>query len=810
MDTFASRFAAARRAVIDMSLSDLNPQQRAAAEAADGPVLILAGAGSGKTTVLIRRIACLLRFGRAADTEELPAGATEEDLEFLERYARFASPEDRERAEKLCALEPALPWQILAITFTNKAAGELTSRLENMLGAEAGDVWTSTFHSACLRMLRRNRDRLGLNGQDFTIYDTADSQSLVKRVLKDLDLEEKTYSPRSVLNYISAAKNKLLYPEDCMKDAGMDLRRQQLAEVYREYRKRMLQADAMDFDDLLLNTVRLLESDPEVLEYYRRRFKYILVDEYQDTNMLQYRLVSLLAGERKNLCVVGDDDQGIYKFRGATIQNILEFEQDFPGARVIKLEQNYRSTGTILDAANAVIRHNQGRKGKTLWTANGKGESITLFTAGNENEEAQYVAGQILAAYSAGERWGDNAVLYRVNALSNRLEYALKRNGIPYRIYGGTRFYDRAEIKDMLAYLCVIANPGDDLRLRRIINNPPRGIGDATVERAGELAAREGRTLFDILSHGEEYPELHRSLKGVRAFVGLVNELRAQRTQTLDVLYDELLRRSGYVAMLEERDSQENITRLENIRELKTNILSFIKERSGVGTLEDFLDEMALYSDTDEMGKEGDCVSLMTIHSAKGLEFPTVFLVGSEDGLFPGTRAIGEDEELEEERRLCYVAITRAKKKLYVTNARQRMVFGRTQNNMLSRFIEDIPEEYLQKLPKRDAGTKGGYPGYPGADRSGSGASSYGSGYAARPSAPQRPVRKPLYTQPVKPAAPGTDYRVGDRVKHKAFGEGTVLTVKPVGPDKLLEVAFDSSGTKKLMLSAAARFLTKA
>ena len=805
MDTFTTRFLAARKAVIDMSLKDLNPQQRQAAEAAEGPLLILAGAGSGKTTVLIRRIACLLRFGRAADSEEIPPEMTEEDLEFLERYVRFGSPEDRERAEALCALDPAMPWQILAITFTNKAAEELTARLEKLLGTDAGDLWTSTFHSACVRILRRNRDRLGLNGEDFTIYDTADSQSLIKRILKDFAMEEKSYPPRSVLSFISSAKNSMKDPEECRKSAGIDLRRQQLADVYQEYRKRMLQADAMDFDDLLLNAVRLLEKDEEVLDYYRRKFRYILVDEYQDTNMLQYRLVSLLAGERKNLCVVGDDDQGIYKFRGATIQNILEFEEDFPGARVIKLEQNYRSTGTILDAANAVIRHNQGRKGKTLWTSNEKGDAITLYTAGNENEEAQYVASRILASYSAGGSWRDHAVLYRVNALSNRLEYAMKRNGIPYRIYGGTRFYDRAEVKDMLAYLAVIANPGDDLRLRRILNNPPRGIGDTTVERAIQLAAEQGCSLFDLLCRAEEYPELRRGLNGIRSFTGMIRDLREKRTETLDVLYDELLRRSGYVTMLEERDTQENITRLENIQELKTNILSFIRERSGVGTLEDFLDEMALYSDTDEMGKEGDCVSLMTMHSAKGLEFPTVFLVGSEDGLFPSTKAIGEEEELEEERRLCYVAITRAKKKLYITNARQRMVFGRTQNNMLSRFIQDIPEEYLQKLPARENGGGEGFRAFHTEQPS---RSASGGSYASRRQEHPRPAPKPLYSAPKSTAAAYVP-QVGERVKHKAFGCGTVLTVKPVGPDKMLEIAFDGSGTKKLMLSAAARFLQK-
>ena len=811
MDTFTSRFLKARRAVIRMSLQGLNPQQCEAAEAADGPLLILAGAGSGKTTVLIRRIACLLRFGRAADTDEIPDWVTEEDLEFLERYVRLRSPEDRERAEELCALDRAMPWQIMAITFTNKAAGELTSRLEAMLGEEANDVWTSTFHSACVRILRRNSRYLGLQSGDFTIYDTADSQSLIKRILKDMDLDEKAYAPRSVLNTVSAAKNGMKGPDALRAEAGMDIRRQKIAEVYGEYVRRMRQADAMDFDDLLLNTVLLLQREPEVLEYYQRRLHYILVDEYQDTNMLQYRLVRLLAGERRNLCVVGDDDQGIYKFRGATIQNILDFEKDFPGARVVKLEQNYRSTGNILEAANEVIRQNRGRKGKTLWTSNEKGEPITLYTAGNENEEAQYVAGQILAAYTAGGKWGDNAVLYRLNALSNRLEYALKRNGIPYRIYGGTRFYDRAEVKDMLAYLCVIANPGDDLRLQRILNNPPRGIGDATVEKAAQLAEEKGASLFSILCDAEQYPGLAKgkTLAGIRSFTGIIRDLREKRTETLEDLYDALLERSGYQAMLEERETQENVTRLENIRELKTNIISFVRERSGVGTLEDFLDEMALYSDTDELGSGGDCVSLMTMHSAKGLEFPTVFIVGAEDGLFPGTRAIGEEEELEEERRLCYVAVTRARRKLYITNAKQRMVFGRTQNNMLSRFIRDIPEEYLRKLPRHEQpsgyGEEYGARGeYGGQRRTGP----YNARTAWQRSAPP-PAPRRVPAAPERPART-LELRVGDRVKHKAFGEGTVLTLRSVGPDSMLEIAFDSSGTKKLMLSAAARFLSKA
>ena len=807
MSDWKERFVEARRKIIDETWPDLNPEQRKAVAAAEGPLLILAGAGSGKTTVLIRRIACLLKFGIAADSDALPPGASEEDAEFLERYARLRSPEDRERAEALCALEPAAPWQIIAITFTNKAADELVARLERMLGPDAVDVWASTFHSACVRILRKNVQYLGLFGRDFAIYDTADSQSLIRRILKDLDLDEKKFAPRAMLSAISAAKNAAILPEKYLNEAGEDPWKKTVGQVYAEYRKRMLQSDAMDFDDLLLYTVLLLENSQETREYYQRRFRYVLVDEYQDTNVLQYRLVHLLAGPRQNLCVVGDDDQGIYKFRGATIQNILDFEEDYPGARVIKLEQNYRSTGTILEAANAVIRENRGRKGKTLWTANDKGEKIVLYTAQSENDEAQYIAGQILASVTAGGNFRDHAVLYRVNALSNRLEYALKRNGIPYRIYGGTRFYDRAEVKDMLAYLCVVANPGDTLRLRRIINNPPRGIGDTTLERAAALAAEEGKSLFEILRGAEEYKELHRSLNNIRAFVAVIEETRQLLDGPLDELYDFLLRRSGYVNMLESKDLQENVTRLENVLELKTNIASFMKERGGTGTLADFLDEMALYSDTDEMSDEDNRVSLMTMHSAKGLEFPTVFIAGAEDGIFPGLKSIGDDAEMEEERRLCYVAITRARTKLYITNARQRMVFGRTQNNLLSRFISAVPEELLEKLPKERRNN---------AAWSGTGASSYTptreygvSTYSARYREDARRKPAPAARRPAPAGEVKLALRPGDTVAHSAFGRGTVLTVRPMGPDSILEIAFEKEGTKKLMLSSAGRFMKK-
>ena len=811
MSDLNERFLSARRKIIDAAWPDLNPQQLKAVKATEGPLLILAGAGSGKTTVLIRRIASLLKFGRAADSDDVPFDVTEEDVELVERYARLHSPEDRERAEGLCALDVPAPWQIIAITFTNKAADELVSRLEKMLGPEAADVWASTFHSACVRILRRYVQVLGLFGRDFTIYDTADSQSLIKRILKDMDLDEKKFTPRSMLSAISAAKNAAILPEKYLEEAGPDLWKKTVGQVYMEYRKRMLQADAMDFDDLLLYTVLLLENSSEAREYYQRRFRYVLVDEYQDTNILQYRLVHLLAGERQNLCVVGDDDQGIYKFRGATIQNILDFEKDYPGARVIKLEQNYRSTGTILDAANAVIRENRGRKGKTLWTDNERGEVITLFTAASENDEAQYIAGRILADISAGGNYRDHAVLYRVNALSNRLEYALKRNGIPYRIYGGTRFYDRAEVKDMLAYLCVVANPGDTLRLRRIINQPPRGIGDTTVERAAAIALGESRTLYEVLQHAEEYPELKRSAGSIRGFVSIIEETRQLAEGPLDELYDFLLQRSGYVAMLEAKDLQENVTRLENVLELKSNIVNFMKERSGGGTLQDFLDEMALYSDTDEMSDEDNRVSLMTMHSAKGLEFPTVYIAGAEDGLFPGLRSIGDDAEMEEERRLCYVAVTRARKKLYITNARQRMVFGRTQNNLPSRFISSVPEELMERLPKEKRET-GGWSTtqqskYRPAENRLGGYNRPGTGYSHERSPAFSASRPAPKTQPK--SNPPMKLSAGDTVDHIAFGRGTVLGVRPMGPDCILEIAFEREGTKKLMLSSAGKFMKK-
>ena len=787
MTAFEERFLKARRALIRADFTKLNDRQQEAVLATEGPLLILAGAGSGKTTVLIHRIANLLKYGCASDSEEMPPDADEGMLRLLEQ----GGPE----AERCAALRPVEPWRILAITFTNKAAGELKGRLERMLGEGANDIWACTFHSACVRILRRDAEKLGF-ADNFTIYDTADSQSLLKRILKEQNLDEKQYPPRSVLGEISRAKDAQLGPAEyrAQAAAASDYRKAKIALVYEEYMRRLFAANAMDFDDLIYFTVKLLQEDEDVRSYWQRRFRYVLIDEYQDTNHLQYLLASLLAGGWGNICVVGDDDQSIYKFRGATIENILSFEDEYRGCRVIRLEQNYRSTSHILDAANAVIRNNLGRKGKELWTDQGTGYKIQQYTADNENEEAQYVASHILASYSQGSNWRDNAVLYRMNAQSSQLEFAFKRNGIPYRIIGGTRFFDHAEIKDMLAYLNVICTPADDLRLSRIINSPPRGIGERSVETARALAAENGCSLYEIVSHADRYVELSRAAVKMRLFANLIEELRAFASRNPpDALYDELLEKTGYLRLLQESDDEKDKTRAENVEELKSSMLSFMKD-SGDETLEGYLANVALYTDLDTYDRDSDAVVMMTMHSAKGLEFPTVYLVGMEEGIFPGIRAIGESAEMEEERRLCYVAITRAKRQLYLTCARQRMLFGRTTANRASRFIDEIPEEHIDKyIPK-----------------------GYSYREPSRETMFARPRQEPRQhsiaapaAQPKPAAKAAPDFRLGDAVQHKAFGPGVITRLTPMGGDYLVEINFEKVGPKKLMLRVAALNMTK-
>ena len=812
MNDFQQRYVSARRRVIAGDLRQLNEAQRRAAMATEGPLLLLAGAGSGKTTVLIQRIYTLLTYGRGGDTDFVPEGAGEEDLAFLEGFPDRPSPEEADRARRLCAVDPPRPWEIIAITFTNKAAGELKERLAARLGPAAEGVWASTFHSACVRILRRDIDRLGF-AKDFTIYDADDSRRVVKDVLKELNLDDKAFPPKNVLSVISAAKDQYLGPEEFARrhSAEADWRMGRIARVYAAYQKKLAAASALDFDDIIYHTVTLLRREKEVLEYYQNKFRYVLVDEYQDTNQLQYLLTSLLAGGRRNLCVVGDDDQSIYRFRGADIGNILNFEKQYGDARTIRLEQNYRSTQNILDAANAVIENNRGRKGKTLWTRNGGGEKVSVRTVLNEQDEAAFVAGDVLAAVEKGARFRDAAVLYRMNAQSNALEYAMKRSGVPYRVVGGVKFFDRAEVKDMLAYLCVLNNPLDDLRLRRIINNPARGIGGTTVEKAALLAEQQGASLYEICRNADLFPELKAPAKKLLQFADLIDGLRrAGGSLALPEFYDAVCEQTGYAQALRDKNDMESRGRLENVQELKSNILGFLERQPEDATLSGFLNEIALYTDLDSLEDGGDCVTLMTIHAAKGLEFPLVYVVGMEEGVFPGSSAQFEEDELEEERRLCYVAMTRARERLTLTHARQRMLYGKTASNRLSRFLEEIPEENRdwEGRDLRPGGSFGGYGGY--------GGSAYGSGAfgggAPRPG-PARPARpawqEERRTSVRQTAAPSVSLRPGDRIEYSVFGRGTVLSVQPMGGDALVRVEFEGAGEKKLMLKAAARHLKK-
>ena len=843
MIDFRERYIAARRAVIARDLKRLNPMQRKAAMTTEGPLLLLAGAGSGKTTVLIQRVYNLLTYGRGSDSDFVPEWATEEDLTFLETFPDRPDDLEVSRARRLCAVDVPRPWEIIAITFTNKAAGELKDRLAARLGPMANDIWASTFHSACVRILRRDIDRIGFD-KDFTIYDTDDAKRVIKDIVKEQNLDEKSFQPKSILTIISGAKDKYQSPEDFAKahSSENDWKMSRIAKVYAAYEKKLRAANALDFDDIIYHTVTLLQQEPEVLAYYQNKFRYVLVDEYQDTNHLQYLLTSLLAGGRKNLCVVGDDDQSIYRFRGSNIENILNFEQQYPAARTIRLEQNYRSTQNILDAANAVIKNNAGRKGKTLWTDNGAGETVTVKTNYNESDEANYVVGDILMGVNRGRNFRDTAVLYRMNAQSNALEYAMKRNGIPYKVVGGMKFFDRAEVKDMLAYLCVLNNPMDDLRLRRIINNPPRGIGATTLDKVAVLAEGQGASLYEIIRNADLFPELKSASAKLLKFADLIDGLRRQGADlALPEFYDAVCDQTGYVKALEEKNDMESRGRIENVQELKSNILGFLEQDPEDATLSGFLNEIALYTDLDSVDADDNCVTMMTIHSAKGLEFPVVYVVGMEEGIFPGSSAQYDQEELEEERRLCYVAMTRAKEKLTLTNCRQRMLYGRTSANRASRFLEEIPEENMHwesKPEPRFGGME--HDSTFGGDRweggsfgsSYSGGSSYG-GYAPRPARPatgiytsggprengsvhayraeQAPRQRPLASaqRSAAPAAGLMQLEKGDMVRHTAFGQGMVLSVRPMGGDALVEVAFDQVGSKKLMLKSAGKHMEK-
>ena len=789
-----NRFLAARKKYIESQFSALNNMQRQAVLTTEGPLLLLAGAGSGKTTVLINRIANLMRFGRGSDSNQIPDTVTEEDVLFLESLEGDLDERQRWMADNLCAVEPAAPWSILAITFTNKAANEMKERLSMLLGPEAQDIWAMTFHSACCRILRRDIERMGY-GRSFTIYDASDSERMIKEIIKDMGLDDKTFPAKYVLAAISRSKDRMLSPQEMLDraESNGDLRALHIAKAYEKYQTELKNNNALDFDDIIFITVKLLQEHEDVRSYYQRKFRYVLVDEYQDTNHMQYLLTSLLAGGHENICVVGDDDQSIYRFRGATIENILEFESQYRGSRLIRLEQNYRSTQSILNAANSVIAHNLGRKGKRLWTSNGQGDSIINYEASDEGAEANYVAAQIIKG-SHKYKFSDFAILYRTNAQSNALEFAMKRNGIAYRVIGGTRFFDRAEVKDMLSYLCVINNRADDLRLKRIINNPPRGLGAKTIDTAVRMAEAEQIPLYNVVCDPYSYGPLEKSAMKLLQFSALIEDLARllEDGMSLPDFYDELLVRSGYVSMLESKDTPENKTRLENIRELKSSIQAYLQNTENP-TLAGFLEEIALYTDLEEYNQGDDAVVMMTMHSAKGLEFANVFLVGFEDGLFPGTRAIGDREEMEEERRLCYVAITRAKEHLTITHARQRMLYGRTAAALPSRFLKEIPEDCMVKK----GALRSTSPNY----------SDWNSGSAY-------PAYRPslnTYSIPAvqKPQVPVLELSKGDMVRHAAFGRGMVLSVMKMGGDALLEIAFDDIGTKKLMAKAASAHMKK-
>lgn len=736
-----------------MSIFDsLNPEQQAAVCHYEGPLLILAGAGSGKTRVLTHRIAWLM--------EEKGVN----------------------------------PWNIMAITFTNKAAGEMRERVDKMLDYGSGSVWVATFHSTCVRILRRYIEQIGF-GNNFTIYDGDDQKSVIKEICKRFNIDSKLYKERMFMSAISAAKDELVSPQEFALKAGNDIKLQKISMVYSEYQRQLKSCNALDFDDLICKTVELFQSCPEVLDYYQERFRFIMVDEYQDTNTAQFKLVSMLASKYKNLCVVGDDDQSIYKFRGANIGNILNFEHFFPEAKVIRLEQNYRSTQNILNTANEVIRHNQGRKPKTLWTANGEGNKVRFRQFMNGFEEAEYAAGMINAKTGAGKwKFGDCAILYRTNAQSRMFEEKFLLANIPYKIVGGINFYSRKEIKDVLAYLKTIANAEDDLAVRRIINVPKRGIGATTISRVQEFAIAHDTSFYNALRAVETIPGMGKSILKLQNFVQMIQTFRSkQEFYSVTDLIKDVLETTGYTRELALEGTDEADERLENIDELLNKAAAY-EESAEEPTLDGFLEEVALVADIDSLDEDPDHVLMMTLHSAKGLEFPVVFMVGMEDGMFPSYMSISSEDplDLEEERRLCYVGITRAREELFMTSARQRMVRGEIHYNRVSRFVTDIPAQLLAQEEKK-ADTAAKEP----VERQ-----------KRQPTAYQQ-ARESFRTKVFDPKqfqvkkGDGLDYEIGDRVKHIKFGVGTVKNIVEGGRDYEVTVEFDRAGVKKMFASFA-------
>ncbi|MBR1432166.1 ATP-dependent helicase [Ruminococcus sp.] len=775
-------YNSAKQAALKRYFSRMNDMQQEAVFTVNGPVLVLAGAGSGKTTVIVNRIANMINFGNAYfDTSRQ---GNDDDTAFLKEYAEGRT-DDFDTLRDIVAVDPIRPWNILAITFTNKAAGELKERLSAMLGEEALNIHASTFHSACVRILRSEIEALGY-GRDFTIYDSDDSQRMIKNVMGELDVSEKQLAPKAVLSEISFAKDKMITPAELRADAGQDYRKKMISKLYALYQERMRAANAVDFDDILVLTVELFEKFPEVLEKYRNRFKYIMVDEYQDTNHVQFRLVSLLSGGHKNLCVVGDDDQSIYKFRGANIENILGFEEQFEGAKVIRLEQNYRSTQTILNAANSVISNNNGRKPKTLWTAGEQGDKVYWYKAVDETDEAKFVADTILASYKETGRYSDNAVLYRMNAQSNSIERMLVKCGIPYRVYGGMRFYDRKEIKDVTSYLSFINNHNDMLRFRRIINEPKRGIGDSTLTVIEDISRDLKISPFEVLKNCEEYAPLSKKVTALRSAYQMFEFLTEKSEELpLDEFLDVLLDKTGYLDSLKALENAE--TKIENVQELRTSMAQYM-EQAEEPTLGGFLEEVALYTEADRDNGSDDKVTLMTIHSAKGLEYDNIFVVGMDDGIFPSSRSFDSEDDMEEERRLAYVAITRAKKRLYLTNASQRMIFGQTQRNVTSRFMREIGSELIEKHDNAAAMKK-----------------HLEENDKSVTEVRSATLQQQLARSKKASSAPkeAVTYTAGEKVSHSIFGEGVIVSVTPMSNDSMLEIAFDKVGTKKIMANYA-------
>lgn len=770
-----------KRSALQKYFNKMNSQQKKAVFTVNGPVLVLAGAGSGKTTVIVNRIANMINFGDAYHNET--SKASEDEINFLSDYID-GKTDDIAKLKDIIAVSPVKPWNILAITFTNKAAGELRTRLSNILGEDdAREINAATFHSACVRILRREIDKLGYSNS-FTIYDSDDSQRVIKSCLSDLNVSEQQFPPKAILSGISKAKDNMLFPEDIEASVGGDFRKSIISKVYTEYQKRLKNSNALDFDDIIMLTVQLFIDFPDVLEYYQNRYRYILVDEYQDTNHAQFKLVSLLASEHNNLCVVGDDDQSIYKFRGATIENILNFENQFENTVVIHLEQNYRSTQRILNTANSIIKNNQGRKPKTLWTDGELGDKTVVYKAQDEMDEAKFIAKTILDNVKHGGKFNDNVVLYRMNAQSNIIERAFVQSGIPYRVLGGLKFFDRKEIKDVLAYLAVINNNNDMLRLKRIINEPKRGLGESTLTMLEEITMDLNISPLEAMRNAADYPVLSKKASVLKSLAKMFDTLSdLSKTLPLDKLLDELLDKSGYREYLKSL-GDDGINRLENINELKSTMISYANEAEEP-SLSSFLEEISLYTDVDKLDEFVDAVYMMTIHSSKGLEFPNVFVVGMEEGIFPSSRTFESEDEIEEERRLAYVAFTRAQKRLYLSNAAQRMLFGTTSRNFPSRFIKEIEPDLIEKIDNTVKATTGAI------------------AVTTVSSIPlQKQIAKIKSNEPSKQPVE-IDFAEGDRVKHNIFGEGTVISVRKMANDAMLEVDFDKVGTKKLMANFA-------